>query len=157
MQIPILEQEESNEAVGMSYRAGTKRVSHNFTRYLLSAAGLPKRFTDKVLVDSSTGCWNWTGATNSHPKFPEFKYGRYAVDGKSASSCTYAHRFIYEFVNGPVLDGLRLDIDHICRNTICVNPAHLRALTHRDNLIIGKRRTRVPGSIRWLREQKVGL
>lgn len=45
----------------------------------------------------------------------------------------YAHRWSYEYFNGPIPDGLV--IDHLCRNRWCVNPDHLRAVTHRDNLL----------------------
>ncbi|WP_086565314.1 HNH endonuclease signature motif containing protein [Streptomyces africanus] len=63
-------------------------------------------------------CWIWTGSTNG-------KYGRV---GKQ-----YAHRLAYESAKGPIPDGLQ--IDHLCRNTVCVNPDHLEAVTGRVNLL----------------------
>lgn len=45
----------------------------------------------------------------------------------------YVHRLSYEMHTGPIPDGLI--IDHICRVPLCVNPAHLRAVTYRDNLM----------------------
>lgn len=43
-----------------------------------------------------------------------------------------AHRFFYEHFIGEIPEGL--EIDHLCHNTICVNPAHLEAVTHSENL-----------------------
>jgi hypothetical protein len=42
------------------------------------------------------------------------------------------HRKHYEQFKGPIPDGL--EIDHTCRNTRCVNPEHLEAVTHAENL-----------------------
>ena len=43
-----------------------------------------------------------------------------------------AHRFAYELLVGPIPDDLELD--HLCRNTCCVNPEHLEAVTHLENM-----------------------
>jgi hypothetical protein len=42
-----------------------------------------------------------------------------------------AHRVTYALVKGPIPAGLQLD--HLCRNTSCVNPNHLEAVTTREN------------------------
>lgn len=34
--------------------------------------------------------------------------------------------------NGPLPDGQ--EVDHKCHNTLCVNPGHLRPVTHKQNL-----------------------
>lgn len=44
-----------------------------------------------------------------------------------------AHRFAYEQAHGPIPDGL--EVDHQCRRRDCVNPGHLRAITHRENIL----------------------
>lgn len=44
----------------------------------------------------------------------------------------YAHRVAYIEANGPIPDGL--EIDHLCRVTLCVNPSHLEAVTHAENV-----------------------
>lgn len=41
-----------------------------------------------------------------------------------------AHRLIHEAVAGPAVG---LDIDHLCHVALCVNPSHLRAVSHREN------------------------
>lgn len=43
-----------------------------------------------------------------------------------------AHRLAYARVNGAIPEGL--EIDHVCRNKQCVNPLHLEAVTHNENI-----------------------
>lgn len=42
-----------------------------------------------------------------------------------------AHRLFWEVLIGPIPHGLT--IDHLCRNTGCVNPEHLEVTTHAVN------------------------
>lgn len=44
-----------------------------------------------------------------------------------------AHRAMYEAFVGPIPEGLT--IDHLCRRPACVNPAHLEAVTMRENTL----------------------
>lgn len=67
-------------------------------------------------------CWLCQGWTDWRG------YGRFLLNGRKV----VAHRFAYEVVRGPIPEGLELD--HLCRVTSCVNPAHLEAVTHRENL-----------------------
>jgi hypothetical protein len=70
-------------------------------------------------------CWSWTGAVSN-------TYGRIAA----AQRTSYlAHRAAYETFAGPIPDGQQ--IDHLCRNRICINPAHLEAVTQQVNLARG--------------------
>ena len=43
-----------------------------------------------------------------------------------------AHRLTYQWAKGPIPAGMELD--HLCRNRRCVNPAHLEPVTHRENV-----------------------
>jgi hypothetical protein len=49
-----------------------------------------------------------------------------------------AHKFAYETLVGLVPQGLELD--HLCRNTSCVNPDHLEPITHEENMRRGHSR-----------------
>lgn len=67
-------------------------------------------------------CWIWTGADNGRG------YGKAKVSGRSV----YVHRAAYEALVGPIPAGL--DLDHLCRNRGCYNPAHLEPVTRAENL-----------------------
>ena len=76
-------------------------------------------------VDTSPGpdsCWPWRGQVNR---------GGYGV-ARYKRRTTTAHRAIYRILVGPIPDGLELD--HLCRNRLCVNPAHLEPVTHLENV-----------------------
>lgn len=67
-------------------------------------------------------CLRWTGAIQSKG------YGQFKVGEK----ILYVHRVAYELAHGPIPEGL--EIDHLCRVRDCVNPDHLEAVTHAENL-----------------------
>lgn len=81
------------------------------------------RFEERVCVEPNTGCWLWIGAVL--PK----GYGTFTPRGMSESFG--AHRLSYRIHVGSIPVGLH--IDHLCRQPACVNPAHLEAVTSREN------------------------
>jgi len=85
---------------------------------------LPGRWWNLVQLGDS-GCWEWKSAAEKR------NYARFQVGGKMWLS----HRYAYHVLIGPIPDGLV--IDHLCRNPPCVNPAHLEAVTHRENTLRG--------------------
>jgi hypothetical protein len=81
-----------------------------------------ERFIANISIqDTPTACWIWTGS-----KTP-LGYGKLSVNRRN----TYAHRLAWEYLRGPIPDGLV--IDHLCRNPSCVNPAHLEPVTQQVN------------------------
>jgi hypothetical protein len=82
------------------------------------------RFWSRILLVEN--CWEWLGYRM------RLGYGQLHHGGRTA----YAHVVAYELFKGPVPDGL--EIDHLCRNPGCVNPNHLEAVTHRENMLRGR-------------------
>lgn len=88
---------------------------------------IEQRFWEKVQKQDS--CWLWTGLQY------QTGYGHFdmPVDGKWKAR--RAHIVAYELTVGPVPEGL--DLDHLCRVRLCVNPEHLEPVTRRVNLLRG--------------------
>lgn len=97
-----------------------------------------ERFWEKVNKDGPISshrpdlgqCWIWTAAAN---RSNGGRYGWFRLPRQRAG--IKAHRWAWEEVNGPLSD--RLQLDHLCRNTLCVNPAHLEPVTIRENVLRG--------------------
>lgn len=78
----------------------------------------------------STPCWVWHAAINKDGGYAVFRH-----DGHNL-----AHRWAYEALIAPIPSGLELD--HLCRNPACVNPAHLEPVTHDANVARGSKATK---------------
>lgn len=88
-----------------------------------------QRFWDKVGHHSDPdACWIWLAGTIKSGKL---RYGQINIEHR----CVLAHRFAYELLIGPIPKGLTLD--HLCRNTLCVNPKHSEPVTRRVNTLRG--------------------
>lgn len=89
-----------------------------------SVSNLPGRIAARIRINSITGCWEWT----ARPMEREREYGQVRMGNRVLG----AHRVVFELLVGPIPKGLQLD--HLCRVTYCVNPAHLEVVTGRQNV-----------------------
>ena len=82
-----------------------------------------ERFWAKV--QKTEECWLWTASTIRG-------YGQLHLTTQPKKRMILAHRFAYELLVGPIPEGLELD--HLCRQPLCVNPAHLEPVMHGENV-----------------------
>ena len=79
------------------------------------------RFMRKVKkLPGENGCWIWKGTTRRINK-RSLPYGFF---NPTRSTCIAAYRYAYQIFKGPLPQEAVLD--HICHQTLCVNPDHLR-------------------------------
>lgn len=91
--------------------------------------GLTQEKADVRIRRQRNGCWRWTGVITG------YGYPQWLHAGK-----TYrAHRLVYAAMLGPIPAGKQLD--HLCCNKWCVNPAHLEPVTGRVNTLRATRGT----------------
>lgn len=98
----------------------------------VSPGGRHEGLQDRFLrfVERQEGCWVWKGAKGGGRDRP--RYGVFGVGGK----LKYAHRVSHQIFKGPIPHGK--EIDHLCRNTFCVNPSHLEIVTAEENKLRAK-------------------
>lgn len=87
-------------------------------------------FVDKngpspALPSSLGRCWSWTGSGDTRG------YGGFSLGGTTVK----AYQFAFHLAGGTIHSGQELD--HLCRNPNCVNPAHLEPVTHKENMLRG--------------------
>lgn len=78
-----------------------------------------ERFWSRVQKEPN-GCWRWTGRPGSHG------YGQITVNYRSYTT----HRYAWLLTHGSLPTQMLL---HSCDSRLCVNPAHLREGTAKDN------------------------
>lgn len=82
-----------------------------------------ERFMSKVVKTDS--CWLWNAGKNYKD------YGNFSVTIENKTKTYRAHRFIYEYINGPIAEGML--VCHSCDTPRCVNPDHLWLGSVSDN------------------------
>jgi hypothetical protein len=81
------------------------------------------RFWSKVQKSGGGGCWPWMAS--------RFRcgYGKCSVNGDPDR---YAHRWAWRLSGNTIPE--RMQIDHLCHNRACCNPAHLEVVTQAENI-----------------------
>lgn len=88
---------------------------------------LRTRFEASYIPEPNSGCWLWLGCVVPQVGGGNYKRGQISVDGRGR----YASQISYELHVGEIPVGTI--ICHRCNNSLCVNPEHLYAGTHRQN------------------------
>ena len=83
-------------------------------------------------------CWLWMASLDT------YGYGMFWQGPRPMRKLRRSHRVAYEASFGQIPEGF--DIDHLCRNRCCVNPAHLEPVTRKENLRRGIRPGRYQSS-----------
>ena len=89
---------------------------------------------DRVDVDKETGCWVWKNGDSGNGRGGG--YARMTLNGHTVA----VHRVMYTHMYGYIPG--KKQIDHTCRNRLCVNPQHLQMVTAKENC---KRRDKANG------------
>lgn len=91
-----------------------------------------KRFFSHVAKGGPDDCWLWEGSHNA-PRYGT-PYGTFRYQGRTRP----AHLVAYLLTHGPDSVPAGRVLDHLCRVTLCVNPAHLEPITQRENIHRGR-------------------
>lgn len=89
---------------------------------------MKKPITERILSSIQFGdstCWEWQRRKDRDGYGVMWVW----IDGKKRQR--FAHRMSFEAFNGEIPPGLQ--IDHLCMNKSCVNPAHLQIVTSKEN------------------------
>jgi hypothetical protein len=93
-----------------------------------------QRLSDVDYIVDENGCWIWQ-LGRSGPGGEGKQYG--VKWDKEKRKQVRAHRWYYEQAKGPIPEGM--DLDHLCRVRLCVNPDHLEPVSRAENLRRGPR------------------
>ncbi|MEJ6845138.1 HNH endonuclease signature motif containing protein [Sinorhizobium fredii] len=86
------------------------------------------KIMERVEIDPVTGCWIWKGPT-SGSKGRGKDYPRMSLSGQTVA----VHLVMWTNEHGYIPG--KKQLDHKCRNRLCVNPdpAHTELVTHKEN------------------------
>lgn len=100
-------------------------------------SSLAQYIADRWMPEPNSGCWLWLGTLDQNG------YGtcRHQAIRLAGLTTTNAHRVSFILSGGVIPPGHELD--HLCRVRCCINPAHLEAVTHAENMRRGMSTQRV--------------
>jgi hypothetical protein len=78
------------------------------------------------IPEPNSGCWLWLGAIDKN------NYGTRRIGPRKNNKNYYAHRLAFEAFRNKIPKNLQ--VNHICDNSLCVNPEHLYLGTQQDNM-----------------------
>lgn len=113
----------------------------NPSSLLVLSCLLPNTFLTKVSFSGENYCWIWNGPKVFNPRYKDrregWEYGQFTwkvrrPEGGWVTKGVAAHKFCWERVIGHLAPGMELD--HLCENKLCINPAHLEPVTHSENM-----------------------
>lgn len=78
-----------------------------------------------ILGSKPSPCHIWTGPTSGTGRGGG--YGRCCLDGQTVAVHLVAFTHYYGYIPS------KKQVDHLCRNRLCWNPAHLELVTHLQN------------------------
>ena len=87
-----------------------------------------RRIFDKIrsrIEINDNGCWVWQGPCSGSGRGGG--YPRMCLDGQTVAVHRASYTHVYGFIPG------RKQLDHTCRNRMCVRPDHLELVTHKEN------------------------
>ena len=116
----------SKKGIHMSEEQKEKIKQSNIKTKKLTSESPIARFLKKIKTGDKKDCWLWISGKTHHG------YGVFWINRKLVR----AHRFSYELFNNKRIPD-SLTIDHLCKNTSCVNPNHLEAVTMKENVLRG--------------------
>lgn len=104
------------------------------------------RLAFDIEIAGDDECWMWTGAkwqaNRTYCKTPYYVARTCGYDpiDSDISRHTSAPRLMYQLFEGDLQEGMQ--IDHICNNSLCCNPAHMQAVTKQEHGRLTQQRLR---------------
>jgi len=90
------------------------------------------RLEKHSIPEPNTGCFFWLGATINSRRGEQYGVIGTRNDERFSRLMELVHRVAYVLHTGNTIPK-GLHIDHVCMNTLCVNPEHLECVTTKEH------------------------